>query len=182
MAGAAPTPSGKGGRKPLDASINLVPFIDLLSCCITFLIMTAVWTQMVAMEVQQPQINTTHQEPREKPPTSVVLNLEVERNGLTWVEVEGDAPPKATPIPQKNGSYDFAKLAEEAKALRKRHPTAKKLILWFDRTLPYKTIIAVMEQLPLYKENTNKPEDKNGFRIQVEELPSATQPTTGGTQ
>ena len=38
MGGAAPTPSGKGGKKPLDAAINLVPFIDLLSCCISFLL------------------------------------------------------------------------------------------------------------------------------------------------
>jgi biopolymer transport protein ExbD len=33
-------------RKPLDAELNLVPFIDLLSCCISFLLITAVWTQV----------------------------------------------------------------------------------------------------------------------------------------
>jgi len=53
MGGAAPTPSGKGGKKPLDASINLVPFIDLLSCCISFLLITAVWTQLARMDVTQ---------------------------------------------------------------------------------------------------------------------------------
>ena len=53
MGGAAPTPSGKGGKKPLDAAINLVPFIDLLSCCISFLLITAVWTQLARMDVTQ---------------------------------------------------------------------------------------------------------------------------------
>ena len=53
MGGAAPTPTGKGGKKPLDAAINLVPFIDLLSCCISFLLITAVWTQLARMDVQQ---------------------------------------------------------------------------------------------------------------------------------
>ena len=51
MGGAAPTPTGKGGKKPLDAAMNLIPFIDLLSCCISFLLITAVWTQMARMNV-----------------------------------------------------------------------------------------------------------------------------------
>ncbi|MBS2023879.1 MAG: biopolymer transporter ExbD [Deltaproteobacteria bacterium] len=51
MAGAAPTPTGKGGKKALDANLNLVPFIDLLSCCISFLLITAVWTQIAGLQV-----------------------------------------------------------------------------------------------------------------------------------
>jgi biopolymer transport protein ExbD len=34
-----------GQKRALDASLNLVPFIDLLSCCIAFLLITAVWSQ-----------------------------------------------------------------------------------------------------------------------------------------
>jgi biopolymer transport protein ExbD len=33
------------GKRALDAALNLVPFIDLLSCCIAFLLITAVWSQ-----------------------------------------------------------------------------------------------------------------------------------------
>jgi len=51
MAGAAPQPHTKGGKKALDAEINLVPFIDLLSCCISFLLITAVWTQIAGLQV-----------------------------------------------------------------------------------------------------------------------------------
>lgn len=42
-----------GRRKSLDAEINLVPFIDLLSMCICFLLMTAVWIQIGALPVKQ---------------------------------------------------------------------------------------------------------------------------------
>jgi biopolymer transport protein TolR len=52
MAGASPTPQTEG-RKSLDAEINLVPFIDLLSVCICFLLMTAVWIQIGAVQVKQ---------------------------------------------------------------------------------------------------------------------------------
>ena len=42
---------GNRGPKPLDAAINLVPFIDLMACTIAFLIMTAVWTQLGRLQV-----------------------------------------------------------------------------------------------------------------------------------
>lgn len=46
MGGAAPVETGKKGKKSLDNEMNLVPFIDLLSCLISFLLITAVWTQI----------------------------------------------------------------------------------------------------------------------------------------
>lgn len=46
--------NGSGGRhRSLDAEVNLVPFIDLLSMCICFLLMTAVWTQLGSVQVKQ---------------------------------------------------------------------------------------------------------------------------------
>ena len=44
---------GKKKKKSLDAVINVVPAIDLLSCCISFLLFTAVWTQISRLQVQQ---------------------------------------------------------------------------------------------------------------------------------
>jgi biopolymer transport protein ExbD len=40
-------------RKPLDTTINLIPFIDLMAISISFLIMTAVWTQIGRLPVAQ---------------------------------------------------------------------------------------------------------------------------------
>ncbi len=45
--------SGSGRRKSLDAEINLVSFIDLLSMCICFLLMTAVWLEVGSLQVKQ---------------------------------------------------------------------------------------------------------------------------------
>lgn len=42
-----------GGRRTLDFDLNLVPFIDLLSCCIAFLLITAAWTQLARLETVQ---------------------------------------------------------------------------------------------------------------------------------
>ena len=52
--GGVSMPEGGGGKKrkhALDATINVVPAIDLLSCCISFLLFTAVWTQVSRLQV-----------------------------------------------------------------------------------------------------------------------------------
>ena len=53
MAGGMDLGNGKGPKKPLDATINLVPFIDLMAVTISFLIMTAVWTQIGRLQVSR---------------------------------------------------------------------------------------------------------------------------------
>jgi biopolymer transport protein TolR len=46
---------GRGGdrQKPLQAELNLVPYIDLLTCMVAFLLITAVWTQLARLKVEQ---------------------------------------------------------------------------------------------------------------------------------
>lgn len=43
----------EGGKKDLNVELNLVPMIDLLSCCVSFLLITAVWTQMSKLDTTQ---------------------------------------------------------------------------------------------------------------------------------
>lgn len=47
--GVSMSDSSGGGRRNVDAELNLIPFIDLLSVCILFLLMTAVWVQISKM-------------------------------------------------------------------------------------------------------------------------------------
>jgi biopolymer transport protein ExbD len=42
-----------GGKKSVDADIPLIPFIDLLLCCVMFLLVSAVWNQLAAVEANQ---------------------------------------------------------------------------------------------------------------------------------
>jgi biopolymer transport protein ExbD len=51
MAGAlAATPAGPRGRRSLDSELNMIPMIDLLMVTISFLLITAVWTNMGRIE------------------------------------------------------------------------------------------------------------------------------------
>lgn len=44
-----------GGKRPIDADIPLVPFIDLLLCCVMFLLVTAVWSRLSQLEARGPE-------------------------------------------------------------------------------------------------------------------------------
>lgn len=54
--------TGLGNKKELNAELNLTPFIDLLSTCVCFLLITAVWIEIGTVEIKQnygTQANTT---------------------------------------------------------------------------------------------------------------------------
>ena len=71
-------PTSKGGRKSVDAELNLIPFIDLLSVCILFLLMTAVWVQISKMSaLTQPGGQNTVA-------NSSVTQLNEERENRDW--------------------------------------------------------------------------------------------------
>ena len=43
---------GSGDKKTVDIEINVVPFIDLMSCLTAFLLVTAVWTQFAQINIK----------------------------------------------------------------------------------------------------------------------------------
>lgn len=43
---------GSGDKKSVDIEINVVPFIDLMSCLTAFLLVTAVWTQFAQINIK----------------------------------------------------------------------------------------------------------------------------------
>ena len=85
MGGGAMPEQGGGGKKKkksLDATINVVPAIDLLSCLITFLLYAAVWTQISRLQVQQlgtgaPELATLEQQQK-----SLAVTLAVGERGM----------------------------------------------------------------------------------------------------
>jgi biopolymer transport protein ExbD len=141
MGGAAPTPSGKGGKKPLDASLNLVPFIDLLSCCISFLLITAVWTQLARMDVAQ-KGQSSAGATDEKPPENVVqLTLFINKDGYSFAKSTGES----TDIPKKGEEYDYAKLADILKDTKTAYPDKNDIMVKSDDDVMYNNIIRTMD-------------------------------------
>ncbi len=76
MAGGA---SGKGGVA--DASLNVVPFIDLLICLICFLVISAAWTSLSRIDVDQALPKASKTPPKDKPEKKAAINLAITPTG-----------------------------------------------------------------------------------------------------
>jgi biopolymer transport protein ExbD len=141
MGGASPAPTGKSNKKPLDAQINLVPFIDLLSCCISFLLITAVWTQLARMDVQQKGQGAAGSTDEKPPEPTVNLTLYIDKDGYTFAKSTGEN----TPIPMKGDDYDYAKLADILKQAKEAYPDKTDIQIKADDAVVYNKIIRTMD-------------------------------------
>lgn len=164
MGGAAIADSGGSrGKKALDAELNLVPFIDLLCSLISFLLMTAVWTQIARLELKQG--NAAPPDPSQPPPPkteTVDLRVEVHEKGFTIVEnnkVEIPIPctaaecSKISTEKNKDGkdevvvtsNYDYTTLAAKLKEEKDKYPDNKTLVVVIADGVPYNEMIKTMD-------------------------------------
>src|SRR4051812_2344045 len=63
------------GRRAFDASVNIVPYIDMLMTIMTFLVVCAVWTQTAAMPVASVATGACASEPCAVDDEAVVMRV-----------------------------------------------------------------------------------------------------------
>ena len=82
---------GDSGKKSVNQEIPLIPFIDLLLCCVMFLLATAVWNQLAAMNANQQvpgQASTEDAPPEDE---KVKLILQVRNSGYVLGSSAGES-------------------------------------------------------------------------------------------
>lgn len=136
--------TGKGGKKPLDTPINLVPFIDLMAVTISFLIMTAVWTQIGRLQVSQsggPTDPTEEQEDKKTVPLTLLITdreLKLTAGGTQF-----------DPIPlvrDSNQKLDLAKLIEKLKELKTQIPDQQQITLQAEDSVRYDDLVRIIDE------------------------------------
>jgi biopolymer transport protein ExbD len=100
---------GHGGRKALDSPIPLVPFIDLLLCCVMFLLVTAVWNDLAGIEAAQ-RVPAAGMDAPET--ATEALTLAIRRNGVELSSLAGDRQwiEGSEELPLKQALVAFRKL------------------------------------------------------------------------
>jgi biopolymer transport protein TolR len=127
---------GRGRRKDVNAELLLVPYIDLLTCMVAFLLITAVWTQLARLEVQQKgQGESSGAEPPHAKVAIVVSN-----DGFAVV-VDQDQQP----IPQAHGDYDYVALTKELKKLKESHPDKTDLQVLSEDSIKFEILVKTMD-------------------------------------
>jgi biopolymer transport protein ExbD len=131
---------GKGGKKSLNVELNLVPFIDLMTVCVTFLLLTAVWTQTSRISIDQAVAKPQKQEQKEPPKKMIVM---VDRNGYV-VKWSDEQPEK---IPMAGGKYNTDALREKMKSLQEKLPKDQKIMVAPEDSVRYDDMIGAMDVL-----------------------------------
>lgn len=141
MASIATGGDGHGGKKSVDAEIPLIPFIDLLLCCVMFLLVTAVWNKLSSLDANlegpgqtQCMDCPTHDD--------LPLTVRIDHDGYHLSTGLGDE----TRIPLAGeGTWDHAALTEH---LRERHrlaPNDGRVVVTADDGVEYAQMVAALD-------------------------------------
>lgn len=110
-------------RKELDVQLNLTPFIDLLSTCVCFLLITAVWIEIGTVEVKQSHGTEAAAQKKESFDLDVVfqsptvLHLNLKQNGKRVHNVAVKAETFEAMIEQLNTSISTQILGYKNQAI-----------------------------------------------------------------
>ncbi len=133
---------GKRGKKPLDTAINLVPFIDLMAVTISFLIMTAVWTQIGRLQVSNSGglVNPDEEVPESVP---LILLITAKELRLTVGGVAGDPMPLSR---DSKGKIDLTKLQARVKEVKAQVPGQNAITLHTEDNVRYEDLVRIIDE------------------------------------
>lgn len=130
----------RGGRRAVDSSIPLVPFIDLLLCCVMFLLVTAVWNQLASLQAQaQGQGGTVDA----LSDNALQLSVRITAAGYELATGAGDQ----VTLPSHDGALDRAALASRMTQLRPGYPEDTTVTLIADDGVPIQDVTDTMDTL-----------------------------------
>jgi biopolymer transport protein ExbD len=132
-------------HKHLDFEINLIPCIDLLSVCICFLLLTAVWLHVGAMNVKQAVGGQPASETTKKPTVWVQVGAS---GDLTLDVRDARVPTKLAKVKvaPKAGKPNLEDLANVVQQLKTSEPALNTALLQPQAATLYEDIIDVMDQ------------------------------------
>lgn len=99
------------GKKSVNVELNIVPFIDLMSCLTAFLLVTAVWVNIAQINIQPKGKNRDTQQVQQDDET-VTLSVLVQSDRI-WVGLS--RVNEFQEIPKKGDQQDWEKLESTLK-------------------------------------------------------------------
>jgi biopolymer transport protein ExbD len=131
-------------RKP--AELLLVPMIDIFTVLVTFLLMTAVFSRTVILQLNLPPPNTAFREP----PPGLQLEVMVRKDLLQVAD--RNSGPLAT-IPNTQAGYDYGALTDYLKRVKAKFPEKTDATILLEPDTPYDTLVQVMDRVRVFEVN-----------------------------
>jgi biopolymer transport protein ExbD len=141
-------------RKPTE--LLLVPMIDIFTVLVTFLLMTAVFSRTVVLELNLPAQQTEFREP----PPGLQLEVLVRKDSIQVAD--RNSGPLGTMQNSVSG-YDYEALTNYLKRVKAKFPEMTTASLLFEPDIPYDILVQVMDRVRVF-------ENKVGTRTEQAEL------------
>lgn len=131
-------------KKGLDFEVNLIPFIDLLSTCICFLLLTAVWVNIASLNVKQAVGGQAASDTAKKPTMWVAMS---QGGDLTLDIRDSKLAGKAKfSIRGLKGKPDLDQLSAAVTQAKAKEPLLTTALIQPSAGSMYEDIIDVMDQ------------------------------------
>lgn len=129
-------------RKP--AELLLVPMIDIFTVLVTFLLMTAVFSRTVILQLNLPASQTEFKEP----PPGLQLEVLVRKDQLVVAD-RNTGPLHA--VPNGAAGYDYEGLTEYLKFVKSKFPEKTDASILLESDTPYDTLVQVMDRVRVFE-------------------------------
>jgi biopolymer transport protein ExbD len=137
---------GNGG----DVELNLAPIIDCFTVLITYLLVTASFISLAAVDVGVSATGTAAANPAEpQGPPPMVMTLEVKAGGAIDIKVRGGVKNSefTFPVSAANGGRNYEELLTKLTDVSSRWPDLKEASVSADPSVQYKEIVKVIRKI-----------------------------------
>jgi biopolymer transport protein ExbD len=122
----------------------LVPMIDIFTVLVTFLLMTAVFSRTVVLQLNLPAAQTEFREP----PPGLQIEVMVRKDLLQVAD--RNSGPLAT-LPNTAAGYNYDGLTEYLKRIKAKFPEKTDATILLESDTPYDTLVQVMDRVRVWE-------------------------------
>jgi biopolymer transport protein ExbD len=131
-------------RRPRPVELLLVPMIDIFTVLVTFLLMTAVFSRTVVLQLNLP----AQQAQFKDPPPGLQLEVVVRKNLIQVAD--RNSGPLAT-MPNTAQGYDYDTLTTYLKRVKAKFPEKTDATVLLEPDISYDTLVQVMDHVRVFE-------------------------------
>jgi biopolymer transport protein ExbD len=137
------------GESSQDAELNLAPIIDCFTVLITYLLVTASFLSLAAVDVGVSATGTGDPPPPDSAPPPMVLALEIKASGTIGISLRGGTQTKEITytVDAKAGVWDASGLAGQLQSIVQKWPNVAEVSVSAEPTVIYKDIVKLIQQI-----------------------------------
>lgn len=128
-----------------DDELNLVPFIDLFSVLICFLLMTAVWMNIDSLSTNSSQVTSSDQQDPPPQENQVTLSVTILKSEIQMAE--NQKMTRLALVTDAEGRPQVDQLLQVLETWRNTYPDKKEVTLNTENRVLYQTMISIFDTL-----------------------------------